>query len=510
MDLFDLDYFYSRQVPMLALYSPLIMFSACAFSARQLSLTSRPRPRRGSHHHAYAEQQEHATQERDYTWIAEAYYDAAISLLRQYISDVASQDLNPASTTAAQESEAATAAYFDIYSPTLNEKDFSRARLHDDIVVAAMVLSNYEFLAGAAPNWSDHLDGTRSFLRLSDEAGLLDFAPPSPIPDPFPGPSRLRRSCFWNFARQDMLSAREYWPLFSWRISTNDTEVIHGKKTRLETDDVAMWQRMGLDLDVDGRLRDKSLLTQKPTSADRVDMISNTMIWMLGRLVNLIATCHEEMETDSADPARTNTSSERGSFLERWLALKHELQIWHDALPPLFQPCTRVPLPQRSTRHGIDRQLRPKPLVDHETWHSDSMCASTMQSWHMSQIMLLLHKPPSVSVRQLPWIPKTQPPNRFPDTLADFNQMNEMLQYHSVEICAIALSHPEEATRIHMLQPLYMAGRCLTDVSDRRTVVRLIDGIEDELGWHAKYRADALLAEWDTSRDTLEYYYETA
>jgi hypothetical protein len=282
--------------------------------------------------------------------------------------------------------------------------------------------------------------------------------------------------------------------------------VIHGKKTRLETDDVAMWQRMGLDLDADGRLRDKSLVTQKPTSADRVDMISNTMIWMLGRLVNLIATCHEEMETDS-DPARANTSSERGSFLDRWLALKHELQTWHDALPPLFQPCTRVPLPQRNARRG---QLRPKPLIDHETWHSDSMCASTMQSWHMSQIMLLLHKPPSVSVRQLPWIPKSQPLNRFPDTLADFNQMNEMLQYHSVEICAIALSRPEEATRIHMLQPLYMAGRCLTDVSDRRTVVRLIDGIEDELGWHAKYRADALLAEWDTSRDTLEYYYETA
>jgi hypothetical protein len=271
-----------------------------------------------------------------------------------------------------------------------------------------------------------------------------------------------------------------------------------------------MWQRMGLDLDADGRLRDTSLLTQNPASANRVDMISNTLIWMLGKLVNLVATCHEEMETDSADPADTNTSSERGSFLDRWLALTHELQAWHDALPPLFRPCTRVLLPQRTARRGIDRQLRTKPLIDHETWHSDSMCASTMQSWHMSQIMLLLYKPPSVSVRQLPWIPKTQPLNRFPDTLADLNQMNDMLQYHAVEICAIALSRPEEATRIHMLQPLYMAGRCLTDVSDRGTVVRLIDGIEDELGWHAKYRADALLAEWDTDRDTLEYYNETA
>src|SRR5690242_4206854 len=150
MDLFDLDCFYSRQVPILALYSPLIMFSACAFSARQLGLTSRPRRRRDSHHCSYDRRQEQATHERDYTWIAEAYYDAAISLLRQYISDVTSQELNPSSIPAVQGSEAATVACFDISSPTLHEKNFSRAKLHDDIVVAVMILSNYEFLGGAA------------------------------------------------------------------------------------------------------------------------------------------------------------------------------------------------------------------------------------------------------------------------------------------------------------------------------------------------------------------------
>jgi hypothetical protein len=82
--------------------------------------------------------------------------------------------------------------------------------------------------------------------------------------------------------------------------------------------------------------------------------------------------------------------------------------------------------------------------------------------------------------------------------------MKEMLNHHAVEICAIALSRPDEAARVHMLQPLYMAGRCLTDIADRRTVVMLIDSIEDELGWHAKYRVEALLEEWEMTREMLD------
>lgn len=286
--------------------------------------------------------------------------------------------------------------------------------------------------------------------------------------------------------------------------------VIHSQKTRLEMEDLAMWRRMGLNLSTDGRLTDPASLYQKSHGGvDRTDMISNALIWLLSKLINLTTRCNDEVDAESS-PTPPNPTSGTGSFLEEWFSLKKEFQMWYDALPPPFQPCSQVSLPPPQTIHRVtDGQLRFKSLIDHETWHSDSMCASTMQSYHMSQIIMLLHKPPTVSVRQLPWTSKTQSVKRFPDTLSDFNQMNEMLQFHSVEICAVALSRPEEAARIHMLQPLYLAGRCLTDMSDRGTVVKLIDGIEDELGWHAKYRVDALLVEWDTSRDALEYCHET-
>lgn len=203
--MFDLDCFYSRQVPILALQSPLIMFSACAFAARQLSMTSRRLPQPDSWQ-THTQIDLTTTQGRDYTWIAEAYYDAAISLLRQHTSDIAAQDLRSTSLPM-HDADTPTPTHRENASPFLNNQNSPRARLRDESVIAVTILSCYEFLGGAAPNWSDHLDGIWSFLRLSDEAGLLDFGPPSPIPDTSLGPSRLIRAAFWNFARQDMLAA---------------------------------------------------------------------------------------------------------------------------------------------------------------------------------------------------------------------------------------------------------------------------------------------------------------
>jgi hypothetical protein len=126
----------------------------------------------------------------------------------------------------------------------------------------------------------------------------------------------------------------------------------------------------------------------------------------------------------------------------------------------------------------------------------------------MAEIFLLLHKPREFPIHPLFSIPRsaaaatTQGTSN--DALAEFQHLSAVLQYHAVEICAIAMSRLEEAARIHMLQPLYLAGRCLTDMADRRIVVTLIENIEDELGWHAKYRVESLLVEWGITREALD------
>lgn len=199
MDLFDVDRFYSRDVPVLALHSPILMFSACAFAARQLSMTS-GQPLLDACRSYDEHRMTFISRKRDWTWIAESYYDAAISLLRKHTSDVAAQDsggdLDESHYTGSVDRDGGAA-----------QENLPRAKLRDQVVAAVIILANYEFLKGVAPNWSDHLDGTRSFLRLCDEAGFLAFGPSSPLSGTNTGPPRLLRAAFWNFARQDMLSA---------------------------------------------------------------------------------------------------------------------------------------------------------------------------------------------------------------------------------------------------------------------------------------------------------------
>ncbi len=200
MDLFDLECFYSRQAPILAIHSPLIMFSACALAAKQFSAISGS-PTESSTRCIPLFKGKFYLSERyccvDYGWTATAYYDAAISLLLKHISDLATLDDQPTSHSQRTPS----------LSTSLPSKDSRYLKPHDEIVAATTILAVYEFLAGDAPTWSDHLDGARSFLRLSDEAGFLDFHLSPSVDNVAPSPSGLLRAAFWNFARQDMLSA---------------------------------------------------------------------------------------------------------------------------------------------------------------------------------------------------------------------------------------------------------------------------------------------------------------
>lgn len=260
-----------------------------------------------------------------------------------------------------------------------------------------------------------------------------------------------------------------------------------------------MWRRMGVSLCSQGCLTVGNHSFHPEHNIDRIDLISNTLVWLLCRIVNFVASYVDDME--SLEPSKSR---------ETWNQLKSELEIWFAALPRIFQPCSRVELSQiRSSGERNGCCNRAKSLIQHETWYSNGMCASTMQSYYMAQIILTLYKPRSHQTRSA--VPNSHTniprPRKSVDALSELNRISAELQTHAIEICAIAISHPEEAARVHMLQPLYLAGRCLGDPSDRATVVNLIESIEDELGWHAKYRVEALLEEWNMTRGTLRCWY---
>ncbi|KAF5588838.1 uncharacterized protein FSUBG_11373 [Fusarium subglutinans] len=409
MDLFDMDQHYHRVIPILAWSSPLLLYSACAVAAKQLTLVE-PTPQElkpRSHMQSWQ-----AGSHEDFAWHSTKYYDRAISLLLRYVSNLSSGDSGA------------------VASEQQNDNDHDPKPCRNEIIIAATILSVYEFLTASDQTWSEHLDGIRSFIRLSDELGF-NFQPTSasPILDPLP-PSLLRAAC-WNFARQDFLAA-----------------LINGHKTRLDTENPVIWRRMGLSVSEDGRPMahvHSSSPEDACSQALRPDIISNTLVWLLSKLANYVA-----LATDSRQQADSTRVLEA-----TWLSLNEDFGTWHQGLPSSFRPSYRI--------------------------------------------LLLIHKPESLAVP----VSRPSASGSPADALAKFNLMNRVLQYHATEICAIALSRPKEAARIHMLQPVYLAGRCLHNKTDRAIVLMLLESIETELGWSSQYRVKDLLREWGMDRNEI-------
>jgi hypothetical protein len=47
-----------------------------------------------------------------------------------------------------------------------------------------------------------------------------------------------------------------------------------------------------------------------------------------------------------------------------------------------------------------------------------------------------------------------------------------------------------------MLQPLYLSGLCLEHREERETILKLLRGIEAELGWTTSHRVDRIQVDW--------------
>lgn len=95
------------------------------------------------------------------------------------------------------------------------------------------------------------------------------------------------------------------------------------------------------------------------------------------------------------------------------------------------------------------------------------------------------------------------------------------LQYHAEQICGIAQSEPEGSCRVNSVQPLYYgmslpfllccpatkrlctAGCCFSKTEQRNAVALLLESIEEDLGWAAKYRANDLYRQWGWWRSFL-------
>jgi hypothetical protein len=215
----------------------------------------------------------------------------------------------------------------------------------------------------------------------------------------------------------------------------------------------------------------------------REDMIANALIWLLSKIVNFIASGDSIDNVYPQNPASPNgiIGINQMVLLERWKELETELDIWYRGLPETFNPCAKLGqiIDGRVSVHSAR-------MIFSEIWYSNPICASAMQLYHMARIILIMNKPHESTARR----------STLTTRLHSYRDIEVVTRHHSFQICSIALGRPEGSVRIQQVQPLFVAGQCLTDTKERNAVLSLLRGIETDLGWATDYRVKQLLREW--------------
>ncbi|KOC13234.1 hypothetical protein AFLA70_57g003851 [Aspergillus flavus AF70] len=107
-------------------------------------------------------------------------------------------------------------------------------------------------------------------------------------------------------------------------------------------------------------------------------------------------------------------------------------------------------------------------------WFARSVCTSSWQMFHLAQILLL-----------------TSCPTQDCSSLVAFRRIEVSMSHHNLanESSAIAQSKPHGSCRVNSVQPIYYAGCCFSNNDEREAAIMLLEDIENDLGWAAKYRA---------------------
>lgn len=255
--------------------------------------------------------------------------------------------------------------------------------------------------------------------------------------------------------------------------------VINKTHTRLDTEDLLLWKEAGLLVDDQGFVAPSNTTESGYPEGEtmmREDLICNALVWLMAKLVNYMA-AGDDMS--SYDPNMMWAGIPRRTLLNQWESLRQQFQAWYEGLPVTFQPSARVaPTQQPGQRSRYETFT--------EVWYSIPMCASTMQTYHMSQILLYMNKPHE----------STQVGSTVCARLNSYQSVLAACQKHSREIVGISLARSDEAVRIHSVQPLFTAGQCLSDARERQVVLHILRDIESDIGWATDYRVRQLVEQW--------------
>ncbi|KAL1864378.1 hypothetical protein VTK73DRAFT_5941 [Phialemonium thermophilum] len=461
LDLYFSDAYFALEVPIKALSHPLLKSAACAYAAKHLSRTRRktdaPKvPLRQSNVATTTTWPN--SDSVDWAWYGAKYYAQAINLLRETLEnthDLLGGPLTGRGSAFREDgSEMQPAEQYATYDS-----------ISDETLAAMAILCNFEFMSASDVEWTRHLNGTLLVLDLRQTGVISLMSSP---------PSKARKSIFWNLFRQDVFAAF----------------ILEGR-TRLDIDDLRMLRAAGLQLDDHGFVLPSAGSTE---GGMKEDMISNALIWILSKVINYIAAM-KELQQQETDASRADDGSSGGSMggsrespwtlRDKWKSISRELDVWYEGLPDTFQPCARI---ERKTSEPATESSPPKPATIPDIWFTSAMCASTIQTYHLARMLLLIHRPQSVDAAL-----RT---GAVFDFLNIYRKIEAELRYRSREIFGIALSSPTTSITLHQTQTIFVAAQCLVEDEERHMALDILRRANSDLGWETEYRVQQLIKEW--------------
>ncbi|KAJ2897134.1 Transcription activator AMTR1 [Zalerion maritima] len=244
----------------------------------------------------------------------------------------------------------------------------------------------------------------------------------------------VEKALFWCFVRMDLCGG-----------------LINGTRTLIPA---SRWASTVGDLDADmGLFR---------ASNSAFDTCANCAVYLGAQVLDLFA---------------SRPTSDEAQYASSWIKLWRYLDDWHAQRPPEMYPVMTMPPPPRDPS-------KPFPTI----LYSNGPAISGNQQYHTSALLMLQNKPQSIrSATLLPMMGSSH---------ASSPTRRCSILWHARQICAISMSNEHHGAWTNSIQPIWIAGRCMSHPAEHRSILLLLDKIERECGWATKWRSDDLKEFW--------------
>ncbi|KAF1916613.1 fungal-specific transcription factor domain-containing protein [Ampelomyces quisqualis] len=183
------------------------------------------------------------------------------------------------------------------------------------------------------------------------------------------------------------------------------------------------------------------------------DMYANYAVYLSAKTCELVSERNKYLELGIENGCNTE------QFNRRWDEIWEQLSDWASGRPEELMPVATA-------------NTLPFPHILFAHWAA----ISSNQLYHTSSVLLLTARSKGRAT---------------PATVPTDSQI-----WHVKRICGISISNPHEGCLNNAIQPLWIAGRLLSHISEQALVVKTIQSIEALTGWTSTWRIRDLEHVW--------------